>query len=232
MSDLAVIVPSRGRPQNIAELVKAWDDTTSDKATLVVAVDDDDPELPGYLDLELAAREPGMTLLLQSAPGTMVAALNSAAASVAPGFFAVGFFGDDHRPRTPGWDLDVVDELRQFGTGVVSGPDGFRQDKLPTWCAMTSNIILTLGYMAPPGLQHMYVDNAWQSLGEALGAYRYLPDVLVEHMHPLAGKAAHDAGYARVNSAGVYRRDEAVYVRWARDELRPAVERIRAAVDE
>ena len=228
MIDLCMIVPSRGRPQNIVELVDAWDETTTGGASLIVAVDDDDPQLNGYLDLGLSGWQPGVALLVQEKPGTMVAALNKAARAAATQHFAVGFMGDDHRPRSDGWDIEVVAELRKLGTGVVSGPDGFRSDQLPTWCAMTSNIVRTLGYMAPPQLGHMYVDNAWQALGEALGAYRYLPGVLVEHLHPLAGKAPMDAGYARVNSAGVYRRDEAAYVRWARDELPAAVERIWA----
>ena len=228
-ADLAVIVPSRGRPKNIADLLLSWVDNTSDKAALVVAVDDDDPELDGYRDLGLMDRGPNFALVVQHKPGNMVVALNRTARTVAPRHFAVGFMGDDHRPRTPGWDLQVVEALKDLGTGVASGADGFRADHLPTWCAMTSNIIRALGYMAPPGLKHMYVDNAWESLGTALGAYRYLPDVLVEHMHPFAGKAPSDEGYARVNSAGVYARDEAAYVHWSLHELRPAVEAIKAA---
>ena len=229
MIDFGVIVPSRGRPQNVADLIGAWAETTAGKTKLFVAVDDDDPSLDGYVALSESWDPYQCQLTIRKSPGSMVAALNQVATLLAvPGRIAVGFMGDDHRPRTPGWDLQVLAALRELGTGIVSGPDGFRSDQLPTWCAMTSNIIRTLGYMAPPGCQHMYVDNAWQALGEALGAYRYLPGVLVEHMHPLAGKSAPDAGYARVNSAGVYRRDEAAYVRWARDELPAAVERIRA----
>jgi hypothetical protein len=227
VSDLAVIVPSRGRPQNIADLMTAWEDNANGYAALIVAVDDDDPALPDYLDLGLPSNEPDMRLLILPKPGSMVAALNSAALPFSGHHVGVGFMGDDHRPRTVGWDEKVVAALTELGTGIVSGPDGFRRDQLPTWCAMTSDIVRTLGYMAPPSLHHMYVDNAWQTLGTALGKYRYLPDVLVEHMHPLAGKSADDEGYQRVNSAGVYARDEAAYVAWVRDDLPGAVERIR-----
>ncbi len=227
MSDLAVIVPSRGRPQNIADLVDCWTKTSSGLSRLLVVVDDDDPALSGYLDLRLSERAPDVTLLALEAPGSMVAALNAAAVPAAGRHWALAFFGDDHRPRTHGWDARCVEALLELGTGIVSGPDGYRTDQLPTWCAMTSNIVRTLGYMAPPSLVHMYVDNVWQTLGTALGKYRFLPDVLIEHLHPLAGKSAMDAGYARVNSAGVYARDEAAYVAWVRDDLPGAVERLR-----
>jgi hypothetical protein len=227
MRDLAVIVPSRGRPQNIADLVTAWDATSTCAASLVVAVDDDDPELGGYRDLGLELRG-DITLAVQEAPGTMVAALNQAARVAASRHFAVGFLGDDHRPRTRGWDAAVLAELKQLGTGVVTGPDGYREDHLPTWCAMTSNIIRTLGYMAPPGLKHLAVDNAWLTLASAIGAFSYLPGVLVEHMHPFAGKAQMDAGYARVNAGSMYSTDLAEFERWIREDLPAAVEKLGA----
>ena len=226
MSDLAVIVPSRGRPQNIADLVEAWDATVTGHTELVVVVDDDDPALADYEVLEVWGQGV-VSHLVTPAWGSMVGALNAAARHYARNFPYVGFMGDDHRPRTHGWEARCVEALLELETGIVSGPDGFRTDQLPTWCAMTSDIVRTLGYMAPPSLHHMYVDNAWQTLGTALGKYRFLPDVLVEHLHPLAGKSAMDAGYARVNSAGVYARDEAAYVAWVRDEMPAAVERLR-----
>jgi len=227
VSDLAVIVPSRGRPENIRQLCEAWDDTTAGAMTdLIVVVDDDDPALADYEVLEVWGQGV-VSHLVTPAWGSMVGALNAAARHYARDFPYVGFMGDDHRPRTVGWDLQVVAALRDLGTGIVSGPDGYRADQLPTWCAMTSNIVRTLGYMAPPSLHHMYVDNAWQTLGTALGKYRFLPDVLVEHMHPLAGKSADDEGYRRVNSFGVYAHDEAAFVAWVRDDMPGAVERLR-----
>ena len=69
---------------------------------------------------------------------------------------------------------------------------------LPTAVFITSDIIRALGYMAPPCLKHMYLDNYWKALGEGAGCLRYLPDVVIEHMHPEAGKADVDAGYEDV----------------------------------
>jgi hypothetical protein len=49
------------------------------------------------------------------------------------------------------------------------------------------------------------------ALGSAAGCLRYLPDVVVEHGHPLVRKGQWDAGYARVNDKAMYARDEAAF---------------------
>lgn len=198
MPDLVVVVPSRGRPEAARTLAQVFAQTCTADTELVFAVDMDDPALGEYPPEHLFV-SPGTT---------MVEALNTAAVVAARDAFAVGFMGDDHCPRTYGWDRAYVEALRELGSGIVYGDDLLQGRRLPTQCAMTSDIVRALGYMSPPGLAHLYVDNAWLSLGMAAGCIRYLPDVVVEHRHPVAGLAAWDAGYARVNSSAMYDRDQ------------------------
>ena len=54
--------------------------------------------------------------------------------------------------------------------------------------------------MVPPGMIHLYFDNFWLDFGRAMGKITYLPDVIIEHMHPAVGKAVLDAGYQEVNA--------------------------------
>jgi hypothetical protein len=89
--------------------------------------------------------------------------------------------GDDHFPRTHGWDQAYLDALRELGTGIVYGNDLLQGHRLPTQCAMTADIVRRWGYMALPTLRHMYVDNFWRDLGNAADCLRYLPEVVVEH---------------------------------------------------
>lgn len=199
MPDLTVIVPSRGRPGAAVELAEAFALTCKADTQLVFVVDDNDPAASEYRDAAIANSR------------TMVQALNYAAIDEANGAFALGFMGDDHRPRTVGWDALYLAELRKLGTGIVYGSDLFQKHNLPTQCAMTSNIVKALGYMAPPCLTHMYVDNFWLSLGRTTGCIRYLPNVIVEHMHPLAGKSAWTEGHVRVNDQTMYDHDEAAF---------------------
>jgi len=213
MSDLVIIVPSRGRPAAAAELIDAASKTCTADTQIVFAIDDNDPTLDDYIDVVQGKSNAAVGIVEQ--PTNMVHALNSAAMAVVTTFtpppFALGFMGDDHRPRTEGWDTLYLEALRELGTGIVYGDDLFQRENLPTQVAMTSNIVGVLHYMAPPTLQHMYVDNFWRDLGSAAGCLKYLPDVIVEHMHPVADKAEWDEGYDRVNAPEMYSADVHAY---------------------
>jgi hypothetical protein len=65
---------------------------------------------------------------------------------------------------------------------------------------MQSRMIKALGFMAPPAMRHLYLDNFWKELGEAVGGLVYLPDVIIEHLHPVNGKAEWDERYRAVNA--------------------------------
>lgn len=224
MADLIVIVPSRGRPQAARELAQAFASTCTAGAQLLFAVDYDDPTRSDY---------PAEYLCTTAADNTMVGALNEVARVVADGplyepSFAIGFMGDDHCPRTVGWDQRYLDTLRELGTGIAYGNDLFQQHRLPTQVAMTSDIVRAVGYMAPPTLRHLFVDNTWLRWGKSLDRIRYLPDVIVEHRHPHAGKAQWDEGYLRVNSSEVAQHDEAAFDAYCREQLDEDLAKIRA----
>lgn len=222
MSDLVVVVPSRGRPDAAKNLAAVFEETRTGDSELVFAVDRDDPDLDGYRDLPTLA----------GAAASMVEALNQAVWALvhqaASPPFAVGFMGDDHRPCSVGWDRRYLDALRELGTGIVYGDDLLQGRRLPTQCAMTSDIVNVLGYMAPPALGHLYVDTFWRDLGQAAGCLTYLPDVVVEHQHPIAGKADWDAGYRRVNSDAQYAADRYAYQAFKRSVFDADVAKVRA----
>ena len=228
MADLVVIVPSRGRPEAARELYLTFAATRT-SAHLLFAVDADDPtrdEYRGAVPGEWSDNHDAV-----GEPSSMVKALNAAAlrrANADDSPFAIGFMGDDHRPRTVGWDARYLDALREMSTGIVYGNDLLQGARLPTQVAMTTDIVRALGWMAPPTLVHLAVDNFWLDLGHAAGCIRYLPDVVVEHMHPIAGKAEWDEGHRRVNDPAMYQRDLAEYARIQATVLPDAVAKVRA----
>lgn len=227
---LVVIVPSRGRPHSVAGLAEAFADTTREDTRLWIAVDSDDPDLARYRDAVTLAADHRVTV----APvlgGYMSVALNEAATAAAgdPAVDAVGFMGDDHRPRTGGWDTAYLAAIAEMGgVGIVYGDDGLQSEALPTQCAMSSNIVRTLGWMCPPVLRHLWIDNFWLDLGRAAGCLRYLPNVVVEHMHPYVGKAEMDEGYVRVNSDEMIDADRTAYELYTAERLARDVEKVRA----
>lgn len=239
MTDLVVIVPSRGRPQAVAELAASFGATCTASTRLLFMVDIDDPDRPAYCRAvadSFGAIDVGIHTHMRE-DGTMVSALNDAAQlqlTINQPPFALGFMGDDHRPRTVGWDKRYLDALRELGTGIVYGDDLLQHEKLPTQCAMTSDIVAALGYMAPPSLTHMYVDNFWLGLGRSAGCLCYLPDVVVEHMHPLATnpdgsrKAEWSEGHRRVNDRSMYAKDEVAYLTYCSTRFADDIAKVAA----
>jgi hypothetical protein len=223
---LVAIVPTRGRPQAARDVITAFRHTCEAATRLVFAVDADDPHVVAYQ--ALAETESEVEVFAAPAPSNMVKTLNAAATQYAVTAYALAFMGDDHRPCTPGWDRAYIRALREMGTGIVYGDDLLQGERLPTQVAMTSDIVLTLGHMAPPGLTHLFVDNYWKDLGDGAECLRYLPGVIVEHMHPFAGKAALDEGYHRVNAPAMYDADGAAYLAYSRKHLLDDIEKVRA----
>lgn len=201
-SPLLVIVPTRGRPQNAARLSAAFEETDSLNADLLFVADHDDPELIAY-----HTTAPRLQVYRGETGKGLVPALNWAAGLYADIYEHLGFMGDDHRPRTVGWDAHVLGALNAPDPRVVYGNDLLQGEFLPTAAFMPSRLIRALGFMAPPCLNHLYVDNFWLQLGRDLGGLRYLPDVVIEHIHPAAGKAAMDERYSVVNSQAADRLD-------------------------
>lgn len=213
MTDLVVIVPSRGRPEAAEALEFAFGLTCRADTKLLFAVDLSDPQASKYPMQQGFASRRVSTVVNTSR--SMVEALNLAVGELTYVLgsqpFAIGFMGDDHRPRSRGWDEAYLTELHRLGTGMVFGDDLLQGGKLPTQIAMTSDIPQALGYMAPPCLTHLYVDNYWRDLGQRASCMTYLKDVTVEHVHPVSGKVEWTPGHKRVNTHEMYQADSNAY---------------------
>lgn len=201
---LLVIVPSRSRPAAAVELANMVALHGTRCADVIVATDTDDPTLPEYKAGLEGHPAYGQWLFHATLPPTearmggvlnRVAAVNAKPSSP---WRYIGFMGDDHRPRTHGWDRAAIDAMDAVGPGVVAyGDDRFQGERLPTHVFMDKRIVAGLGWMAPPQLRHLFLDDFWRMLGTALGTLTYMPQVVVEHMHPHAGKGTEDEGYRR-----------------------------------
>jgi hypothetical protein len=173
----------------------------------VFVADQDDPELPGYRALLEAGSIPRLMISDHPGGGGLCVPLNYAARRYADVYENVGFMGDDHLPRTHGWDTLILGELDSLEPRIVYGNDLLQGANLPTAVFMQSRMIRTLGVMAPRVMRHLYLDNFWKELGERTGGLVYRPDVVIEHLHPVAGKAPMDERYAAVNAPAADRLD-------------------------
>jgi predicted O-methyltransferase YrrM len=228
MPELAILVPTRGRPGNVRRVIGAWDFTNAwDHADLILVADADDPEIQGYRDLINPEACPARLLEVPRWM-PMVHKLDLAAREMAERYWAVGFAGDDHLPRTIGWAARYLAVLRELGTGMVYGDDGYQGARLSTEWAMTSDVVRALGRMVPAPVEHMFCDNAILELFTAAGAVRHLPEVRIEHMHPYAGKADSDDQYERVNHRDQMGRDRRTFRKWQATTLATQAATVRA----
>lgn len=235
--NVVVVVPTRGRPEAARQTVAAIQETAVRVSTrIVLAVDRDDPELAAYRRMvdglhPLEYREdPVLVVLDRDETGDLVKATNTVSMRIAredPGCI-IGNLGDDHRPRTLGWDAAIADALDT--PGIAYGDDLLQGERLPTAPFISASIVLALGWYALPSCRHMFIDDAWKTLGKALGCLRFLPDVVIEHVHPGAGKAPLDPGYVRADASTDS--DRAAYWAWRAGYLGLDVAAVRAALEE
>lgn len=222
MSELCVIIPSRGRPGAVADLWEWWQKTSTADSELLICLDYGDDTIDDY-----PAGSDRLTYAIGFRNG-FAPRLSAVAAREASKHFALASWGDDHRPRTVGWDQSLLDAMHELGTGFAYGDDGVHGEHLPSACAMTSDIIATLGWMTPPGLAHMYVDDFWRDMGRALDRIAYLPDVSIEHLHPAVGKGEWDDLVREANTEEKVLADRDVYAHYKAEAMADDLAKLRA----
>jgi hypothetical protein len=236
VAELTILVPTRSRSRHVRRMYDAFKETGAfdEQADLIFLADESDPEISLYQqEINSLPQSLGfsgrVSLAIQYGPWVpMVPKLNGAARGISlTSPYPLGFMGDDHLPRTEGWVGKILKEMEN-GPAIVSGPDGYRKDDLPTWWVMSASIVYALGRMVPAPVDHMYCDNAVRDLAMQSHCYRWMPGLLVEHLHPFAGKANMDEGYKQVNADEQYGRDMTQYAIWTYRDLRQQAEKVRS----
>lgn len=217
---ILVICPSRGRPGNVDQAILSHRATTDGLSDFLVAIDEDEahkyPRHPGILyDIRPRKR--------------MIPRFNEVAVEQALRYKAICFIGDDHRFRTPHWEALATSRIdANNGWGIVYGDDKFKGQELATAAILSSNVINTLGYVCPQTMLHMCMDVVWMDIGRETGILSYVPEIVIEHMHPMCGKAQFDAGYDSLfETIGP---DQLAYYAWEKQGKASDVAKIRAAM--
>lgn len=157
-------------------------------------------------------------------PGGGTAAFNSVPMDLVRAYSIVSLMGDDCRVRTPQWDQLVLDRMGG-APGLVYGRDGIKDQSLCTHPFISARIILELGFVQPPELNHFYADNFYMDLLGPLGMLRYVPELVTEHMHFTVGKSSVDSTYQQ--NAAQWSHDEASWNDLCRHRMEGYRERIR-----
>lgn len=217
MEKIAIIVPSRGRPQQMRELMASWLLTSKGKSVIMMGLDGDDPTLQNY--------PPGIQLI--TTPGGELNEKNNRLANAAllRGHEIVGCLSDDFIFFTHGWE-DIVIHWQEKHRGICYGNDLLQGRALPTAPFIHKDIIIPLGFTAPPELIHYYIDNYWLDLGLRLEKIMYLPQVIIEHKHWSSGKSKKDETYS--NSEILMNRDKETWDAYRETKLADDVKKIQS----
>ena len=226
MRDLLIITPSRGRPERLREMLDACLLLSEAQTDFAVGIDDDDA--PSYGHLKSGYGGVGRVLWWQGQRRSLSAWTNIlATAAYGHGYRAYASLGDDHIPRTPGWDrllLEAIDAVG--GTGIAYGDDTIMSERLPTAPVISGDIVKALGWMALPVCRHMCIDLAWKDIGFGADCLAYRPDVTIEHMHWGVSKSVLDATYAEAEAR--HQEDRDAYAKWKAEQMVADVAKVRA----
>jgi hypothetical protein len=188
---ISLCLPSRGRPDQLREMWRGAVEMAADPSELelVVRVDDDDR---GYDALRSSGSDARVSWVV-GPRATMSSLWNDAAENSHGDILA--HMGDDVRFRTPGWDRRVADAFASFPPdriGLVYGCDGVHNERLATHAFLSREWVKVVGYMLPPYFSCDWADQWNFDVSGLIGRRIFLPDVLMEHMHPAVGKGPLD----------------------------------------
>ena len=218
MTDLAVLVPSRGRPANVARLIEACAKTCRADTVLSFGFDEDDDQLAANL-----AETSGYSLSTVRPRMGLAHWTNYLSAKHENARWQASI-GDDMVPLTDGWDERLCEAA---GPAGMAYPDDRRRADIPEAVVISTSLVRALGWCCEPTLHHWYIDSVWADLGRAAGCLRFLPDVVVEHRHPnVPGSGARpDATYSE--AAAGFAADLAAYQKWRLKRMRADIETVR-----
>ena len=199
---ISILCPTRNRPQNLIRLVDSLVSTVSDiqNVELLVYIDDDDqesiPALSAIAERVNTNAVQGNKLIGSQMYNELV--------KMAKGDIIM-FAADDIVFGTPKWDVIVQQEFDKFEDKIlfVYGEDGFQHGRIGTHGFIHRHWVELLGYVLPPKLASAYTDEWVTELADRAGRRCYMPNLVVEHMHPAVGKAPNDETYTkRIEVAG------------------------------
>jgi hypothetical protein len=224
---LTWLLPSKGRPANLKRFFAAYH-ATGGLTPGIVIIDKADAEANAEAYGELSQLMPlGWTWAVTEGvtQGEKLAEIWHQVKDCA----WLGLIGDDCVPETPGWDKTMIGALD--GANMVSCDDGWQAPKRAGNCwVMAHDLIAAIGYIFPPGLHHLFVDDVWEQLGREASCWHVLMHVKVAHRHVLKGEApaddTHRAVYGSNTSdpqGGLWAGDAAVYQDWLKGDRHRAV---------
>src|SRR5690606_20587427 len=184
------LLPSKGRRKLCQEAL----DACSDSGMTSLGVLFVDTTVDEYAGIRLP---PNWTVHYCPEGGSLTASMQWAFKEY-PSERHYGWLADDVRPRTQGWDKLLEEAAGDWdfacandlwlggGTLIQQGRD------MTSGLCWGGELVRAVGWWGFPEVIQAGIDTAWVRIIAALGSYRYLPDVIVEHLNWRTGKRDKD----------------------------------------
>jgi glycosyltransferase involved in cell wall biosynthesis len=193
---VAILVPCLGRPQNVRPLLDSIRATTPEPYRVLFICD------PGDLaEQDAIAREGGWMI---SPGGSYAAKINAGFAATSEPWVLLAAddlrFHPDWLQRAMRWatpDTAVIGTNDICNPRVMCGEHSTHSLVRRTYIERESGVVDEPGKVLHEGYQHEFCDDELVGTAIARGRYVHAFDAIVEHLHPLVGKAPDDATYQR-----------------------------------
>lgn len=242
---VAVVVPSRGRPANALRLIREAANPGDCRLRWFVVVDSDDHRLSTYREVLRPYAQASKASVLDAGPrGGMYSSFRR---NVNHGFeFVFGpwradaaiMLGDDTMPRTAHWATQLgmyawsADGTSgRSGIGMSYPNDGHQGEAKPTAICFSRPMYQALGFALPDAMEHLFTDDYWLRLGQLTHRLEYCERVLIDHLHPHAGRAPMDQGYSDVYAKRQWERDGERWKAYRATAMIADVNRVKTAIE-
>jgi hypothetical protein len=212
-----VIIATRNRPHNA---IRAFEQLkkVSVESDFLIVINEDQIDL--YPEIEGIIREVAPSDYWDVAKG------NHIVHKYWDSYVTFTGIDDDCMVTTQNWDSLLAEPIKKRGYGLAYGNDTIQGKNLPTKVMISTNIVKSIGYFAPPVIKHLYADNFWKELGTHLNALDYFPEVMMEHWHPINAKAPRDELYDMIYADGEMQSGKLAFDQYMRDCFSADVEKI------
>ena len=196
---ISVLLPSRGRPENLERFLASLYSTVAHQrfVEVLVRLDNDDPKLGEYLKLE-------QPVSFYHGPRDLLSKNWNDIAGFAKGDIFL-HAGDDITFDTPGWDQKIRDTFDRFPDRILFaygddlGPNG---QTFGTHGFVHRRWVETVGYFLPPLFSSDWNDVWLNEVAENLGRKVFVDGLVMEHHHYIFGKAERDVTHAEREERG------------------------------
>lgn len=142
-----------------------------------------------------------------------------------------GILTDTHRPQTLGW-ASKLSEAAGRGSIAICNTTKHRMNprtglRRVTTMAIGGDLVRAIGWLWLDKVVHLYGDDAWEDIGYALNAVKYLPDVVILALLKRDGEVPIDSNHNRKYLGKSYMAtDAAAFEKWKCEEFDALIEKL------